>query len=135
MASWRVSPVYKKSAAEVEIWLKDGQTIRRSTLFRNGSFCVETNNDKIPEDIDLENPNGFNMNEYSSENAEFIEIGDLWDGCHLDVEYPAEMSEQEIERLTDLWEEESYSAWEKAGWRNDETQYWFYGPLKIEKEL
>lgn len=58
------------------------------------------------------------MNEYSSENAEFIEIGDLWDGCHLDVEYPAEMSEQEIERLTDLWEEESYSAWKKAGWRN-----------------
>jgi hypothetical protein len=134
MANWRVSPVNKKSAEEVEIWVKDGQTIRRTTVFRGGTFYVETTDDEMPEDIDPANPDGINMNDYFSDNAENgAELESLWDGCYSDVEYPADMSEEERQRLEELWEEDSYSAWEEDGWMNDETECWFYGPLEIEK--
>lgn len=133
MANWCITPVNKKSTEEVEIWVKDGQTIRRTTVFRSGTFYVETSDDEMPKDIDPANPDGINMNDYFSDNADCAELDNLWDGCYSDVEYPEDMSEEERARLDELWEEGCHSSWEEDGWVNDETECWFYGPLEIEK--
>jgi hypothetical protein len=44
------------------------------------------------------------------------------------------MTEEEQERLDELWEEDSYDGWESNGWINDETETWFYGPLNLEQQ-
>lgn len=135
MTVWRVSPENKKSVEETEIWVKDGLTIRRTTVFRGGTFFVETNNDEMPDDIDPANPDGINMYDYFSDNAENgAELESLWDGCSETFEFPDDMDEEERERLEELWAEESYSGWEGEGWMNDETECWFYGPLEIVKD-
>jgi hypothetical protein len=134
MANWRVSPVNKKSTEEVEIWVKDDQTIRRTTVFRGATFYVETIDDEMPEDLDPDNPNGVNMYDYFSDNAENgAELESMWDGCYVEVEWPEDMSQEERDRLEELWELDSYSAWEDDGWMNNETECWFYGPIEIEK--
>lgn len=135
MTTWVVSTTDKKSVEEVEIWVKDGQTIKRTTGFRWGSFVVETNNDEPPEDLDPENPDGVDMYGYFSDNAEDgAELISLDDGWFSEVEYPDDMPEEERERLDELWEEESYSSWEDEGWYNSDTECWFYGQLEIKKE-
>jgi len=134
MANWRVSPVNKKSTEEVEIWVKDDQTIRRTTVFRGATFYIETNDDEMPEDLDPDNPDGVNMYDYFSDNAENgAELEGMWDGCYVEVEWPEDMPQEERDRLEELWELDSYSAWEDDGWMNNETECWFYGPLEIEE--
>jgi hypothetical protein len=49
MATWKVSPYYKKSCEEHEYYTKDGMTIVRQTGFRGASFIVETSDDNPPE--------------------------------------------------------------------------------------
>lgn len=134
MAIWQVSTNEKKSVEEHEFWTKDGLTIKRITGFRWGTFTIETSDDNPPEDIDPENPDGINMYDYFSDNAENgAELDNLSDGWYGDVEWPEELSEEERERLEELWEEESYSSWESDGWYNSETECWFFGELTIEK--
>ena len=134
MAIWSITPENKKSVEEIEIWYKDGMTVRRTTVFRGGTFTVETSDDEMPEDIDPENPDGINMYDYFSDNAENgAELDNLWDGCYCDFEWPDDMPEEERARLEELWEEDSYSGWENEGWSNNETECWFHGPLEIVK--
>ena len=44
------------------------------------------------------------------------------------------MSEEERERMDELWEEDSYSAWEEEGWINSDTETYFNGPLSLEQQ-
>jgi hypothetical protein len=43
------------------------------------------------------------------------------------------MSDDERDRLQELWEEDDYSAWESEGWHNSETECWFHNSLEIER--
>jgi hypothetical protein len=134
MKNWKISPTNKKSVEEIEIWTKDGQVVRRITVFRDGTFYVETNNDEMPDDIDPENPDSINMYDYFSDNAENgAELDSLWDGCSQEFEWPDDMPKEEQARMEALWEEDSYSAWEGEGWSSNETECWFHGPLEIEE--
>jgi hypothetical protein len=134
MKNWKISPANKKSVEEIEIWTKDDQVIRRITVFRGGTFYVETNNDDMPDDIDPANPDGINMYDYFSDNAENgAELESLWDGCSQDFEWPDDMPKEEQARMEALWDEDSYSGWEGEGWMNNETECWFHGPLDIEE--
>ena len=44
------------------------------------------------------------------------------------------MSQEEQERMDELWDEDSYSAWEEEGWSNDDTETWFHGPINLEQQ-
>ncbi len=81
-------------------------------------------------DIDLANPDGL---EVFATDYDF-ELDSLDDGWYGDVEYPEDMSDEERERLEELWDEDGYDGWESEGWTNDDTETWFYGPLSLEKQ-
>ena len=126
MTTWVLTTVEKKNVEEIEFWSKDGQTIKRITGFRWGTVYCES--DERP-DIDLDNPDGIDV---FSTDYDF-ELDNLDDGCSLEVEYPDDMPEEEQERLDELWDEDSYDAWESDGWSNVETETWFHGPLNLEQ--
>jgi hypothetical protein len=127
MTTWVLTTAEKKNVEEIEIWTKDGQTIKRITGFRWGTVYCES--DERP-DIDLDNPNGLDVFGTGYD----FELDNLDDGWYAEVEYPDDMTEEEQERLDELWEEDSYDGWESNGWINDETETWFYGPLNLEEQ-
>ena len=127
MATWVLKTLDKKSVEETEFWTKDGKTIKRITGFRWGTVYCES--DERP-DIDLSNPDGL---EVFATDYDF-ELDNLDDGWYGDVEYPEDMSDEERERMDELWNEDSYDGWEGDGWTNDDTETWFYGPLSLEQE-
>ena len=134
MTIWKVANSHKKMCEEREIWTKDDKTIIRITGFRWGTFTVETNNGEPPEDIDPENPDGINMYDYFSDNADNgAELESMDDGCYLDYEFNG-IDEEEQEELQAAMEDDHYQYLEGDGWYNSETEAWLYGPLEITKE-
>ena len=142
MANWKVSPYFKKSCEEHEIYIKDDLTIRRKTGYRGASFYVETTDDNPPEfEFDFV-PGGdgrkdsINMYDCPGSNIENVELESMWDGCWEDIEFPEDMDEEEQERLQELFEEEGvYEVLEgNEGWSNYETEAWIWGPILIEDE-
>jgi hypothetical protein len=137
MAIWKISTTQKKMTEEREIWFHEvkGWTITRINGYRWGTFIVETNNDEPPEDIDPDNPDGINMYDYFSDNAENgAELDSMNDGCYMDWDWDENMSEEDIVEVERIWEEDSYSGMEENGWYNSETEGWLFGPLEITKE-
>jgi len=134
MTIWKVATAHKKMCEEREIWTKDDKTIIRINGFRWGTFTVETNNGEPPEDIDPENPDGINMYDYFSDNADNgAELESMDDGCYLDYEFNG-IDEEEQEELQAAMEDDHYQYLEGNGWYNSETEAWLYGPLEITKE-
>lgn len=134
MTIWKVANSHKKMCEEREIWTKDDKTIIRITGFRWGTFTIETNNGEPPEDIDPENPDGINMYDYFSDNADNgAELESMDDGCYLDYEFNG-IDEEEQEELQAAMEDDHYQYLEGDGWYNSETEAWLYGPLEITKE-
>jgi hypothetical protein len=127
MATWVLTTEEKKNVVEIEFWTKDGHTIKRSTGFRWGTVYCES--DERP-DIDLANPDGL---EVFATDYDF-ELDNLDDGCWVDVEYPEGMTQEEQDRMDELWDQEGYDAWEGEGWSQDDTETWFHGPLSLEQQ-
>lgn len=135
MADWKVTTSFKKSVEEHELWQKGDMVIRRITGFRWGEWIVETNDDTPPilnQDLGP-GGDGINMYGYCEENVEQINMVFLDDGWYTEVIWPDDISEEEQERLEELWDEDPYDSWEEDGWINYETECWAFGPLDIEK--
>ena len=123
MATWQLSTEYKKNAIEVQLWYKDGVAIKRVEGYRWGTFSCES--DERP-DIDLRNEgDGYELADYD------WELGSLDDGCWAEWEYPDSVSAEEREKIEEAWDNEWYEGMEALGWSNDDTEYWFQGPLKL----
>jgi len=127
MTTWILTTNEKKNVVEIEVWHKDGKTIKRSTGFRWGKVYCES--DDKP-DIDLENSEGISVFDSGYD----FELDSLDDGCWVDVEYPEDMDDEERKRMDTLWDEESYDGWEGKGWSQDDCETWFHGPLSLEEE-
>jgi len=127
MAKYNISTEYKKSIIEVDFWYKDGKTIRRETGWRWGSGDVIVDADN--EESFLSDVESEEVNVYDYE----FELDSLDDGCWDDVEYPEDMSEEEQERMSELWYDESFEGWENEGWIIGDSELWFTGPIKLEK--
>jgi len=125
MATWKLSTQHKKNAVEKQIWTKDGKTVIREEGYRWGTFYCES--DEQP-DIDLKNPDGYELFGYD------WELESLDDGCWIDWDWPADMSEEEQNQIMDAWSDDYYEGMEALGWSNDDTEYHFYGPLQLENE-
>ena len=121
MATWELSTLYKKSAIERQFWYKDGQVAIRTEGYRWGTFTIES--DTMP-DVDLNNPDEFELDSD-------WELVSLDDGCWAEWEWPDDMDEEEQERLEEIWDENYYEGLEEEGWSQDDTEYFFQGPLKL----
>jgi hypothetical protein len=143
MATWKVSPLYKKSCEEHEHYVKDGLTIVRQTGFRGASFFVETSDNNPPEfEFDLV-PGGdgskdsIDMYNCEVNNIESVELDSMWDGCWEEIVYDDDLDEEERERLAELIDSEGdvYDVLEnQEGWSQSETQAWIWGPIQIEND-
>ena len=123
MAVWQLSTEYKKNAIEVQLWYKDGVAIKRVEGYRWGTFSCES--DERP-DIDLRNEgDGYELADYD------WELGSLDDGCWANWEYPTDFPIEERTKIEEAWDNEWYDGMEALGWSNDDTEYWFQGPLKL----
>ena len=140
MATWKVSPYYKKSCEEHEQYFKDDQMIVRKTGFRGATFIVETTDDNPPEfEFDYV-PGGdgskdsIDMYNCYGNNIDNVELDSMWDGCWEDIAFPDDFDEDEKERLMELIEEEGvYEVLEgQEGWSQNECQAWIWGPILIE---
>lgn len=140
MAQWTVSTKEKKSVEEHEMWEKDGQVIVRISGFRWGTWTVTTTDDNPPEFDRMACPGGtddldsVDMYGAHDNNIESVELVSLDDGWYGDVQYPEDMSEEEQQRLEELWGEDAYSAWEDEGWMQTDTECWAWGEFEIEKD-
>jgi len=59
----------------------------------------------------------------------------MYDGCSVDYEWLNKTSKKERTRIEQGLEEAGshYDYLENDGWVLEDTEYWFYGPLEIEK--
>jgi len=124
MAVWQISNYYKKEAVERQFWTKNDLTIIKSEGFRWGTWECES--DEKP-DIDLNNPDGYELM-FTEYDWDMVMIDD---GCWLEWNWPEGMSDEERERIEQLWEEDWFEGLESDGWANDETEHWIYGPIKL----
>jgi hypothetical protein len=128
MVKYKISTEYKKSIVEVNFWYKDGMTIRRETGWRWGSGdVILVDNDEEENFLAAVQSEEVDVYDYE------FELDSLDDGCWEDVEYPEDMSEEERERLDELWNDEPHEGWENEGWSLDDAELWFTGPIKLEK--
>jgi hypothetical protein len=138
MATWIVSPKYKKSVEEHELWYnpETDQQIRIISLYRGAEFRVETTDDNPPQG--LENNSSVNMYDYISENVvEPPEMLSMWDGCSLEWEADDNIEQDEVDELAEKADEDglSYSEYlEENGWRSMECEAWLMDELEIVKE-
>jgi hypothetical protein len=139
-----LSTVDDGCTTEVVHWIKGDNTIYFKTTYRRLSFL--TNEDTVPA-IDLENASGYEVladtdyDWHDDENDDELDdvISSEWDWNDL-----TDTAAQHA--ILQLWQaaeaagvndtsdnDNEWDALEAAGWENEETTVWLYGPLKIEQ--
>jgi len=132
MATWKLSPQYKKSAVEKMFFYKEGKVITIEQGFRWATFSVESDERPLT-DLELVNEDGYELS--CIDNDESWEMWDMTDGCWLDIEAGNDKATStDVEEFEAAWEEDSYCGVEELGWSNDDTEYYYYGPLALTNE-
>jgi len=132
MATWKLSPQYKKSAVEKMFFYKEGKVVTVEQGFRWATFSVESDVRPLTDD-ELKNEDGYELG--CIDNDESWEMWDMTDGCWLDIEAGNDKTTStDVEEFEAAWEEDSYSGVEELGWTNDDTEYYYYGPLALTNE-
>lgn len=129
MATWSLSPQYKKSAVEKMFFYKEGKVITIEQGFRWATFKVDSDERPLT-DYELRNEDGYELG--CIDNDESWEMWDMIDGCWCDIESGNDKTtEEDVEEFTLAWEEDSYEAVEALGWSQDDTEYFYFGPLAL----
>lgn len=132
MATWNLSPQYKKSAVEKMFFYKDGMIISIEQGFRWANFTVESDERPLT-DEELKNEDGYELG--CIDNDECWEMSDMTDGCWLDIARENDkVTDEEFDAFEAAWEEDGYNGVEDIGWSNDDTEYYYYGPLELTNE-
>jgi hypothetical protein len=132
MATWKLSPQYKKSAVEKMFFYKDGKCITIEQGFRWATFSVQSDERPLTDD-ELKNEDGYELG--SIENDESWEMWDMTDGCWLEIEAARDnTTSTDVEEFEAAWEEDSYEGVEALGWSQDDCEYYYYGPLELTNE-
>ena len=122
--SFKISTQEKKNVTEVEVWTKDGETLKHSIGWRWGSVMV----DEEPDLSDYDPVNGIDV--YYEWGADLIGYDD---SCWEDWEYPESWTDEDKQKFIEAWEEEGLDAPLNLGWNESDTELYFYGPLDIEE--
>lgn len=132
MATWKLSPQYKKSAVEKMFFYKEGKIITIEQGFRWANFSV-TSDVRPLTDEELVNDDGYELG--CIDNDECWEMWDMTDGCWLDIDLGnSKATSTDLEEFEAAWEEDSYEGVEALGWSCDDTEYYYYGPLELTNE-
>jgi hypothetical protein len=132
MATWNLSPQHKKSAVEKMFFYKDGSCITIEQGFRWANFTVESDEQPLTDD-ELKNADGYELG--CIDNDECWEMQDMSDGCWIEIEAEgSSVTDKELANFEAAWETDGYSGVEDLGWSNDETEYYYYGPLELTNE-
>ena len=132
MATWKLSPQYKKSAVEKMFFFKDGKIIIMEQGFRWATFSVESDERPLT-DAELKNDDYYELS--CIDNDESWEMQDMTDGCWMDVTAGNDKTtDEDLAAFNDAWEADWYSGVEAIGWSQDECEYYFYGPLELTNE-
>jgi|GEM_PF-2147325 len=124
MATWKVSPEFKKSVVEVQELYKEGVgTIRNELTWRWGEFEIETEDDNPPdisEGVDIFDC-GYDFGEWSTD-----------DGCGEDFDLD-DIDDEEREKIEEFLEENSWLDLDgHDGWSFSESYMYIRSPLVIE---
>jgi hypothetical protein len=130
MATWELTTEYKKSSIERQIWIKDDKVLIREEGYRWGTFRVESD-DRPVTDEELRGDDDEWYELAGIENGESWELVDLNDGCWADTEKGRNCTDEDLEEFNTAWEENWYEGVESLGWRNDDTEFYFSGPMKL----
>ena len=125
--TWRVSTREKKSVVQIDTWEKDDMTMQREIGWRWGHFLYDEKPNVVGLGIDLEN----------NESIEVSMLGDVQDseqddGCWEDWTWPDELDPEEVERLEEIYSEDSEEGLENEGWVHTDSEYFLQGPLDLE---
>ena len=131
MAIWKLSPQNKKSAVEQMFFYNDGKVIIVEQGWRWGTFTVESDERPLT-DLELVNAEGYELG--CIDNDESWELSEMTDGCWLDVTAGRNATEEDVTAFEQAWEEDGYDGVEELGWSNDDTEYYYYGPLELTNE-
>lgn len=145
MATWTIRTHYKKSCEQHEYFYNrniKGAEIVVKDGFRFAEFTIETTDDEFP-DIEFDcvpggdgKKDSVDLFSLGGSNIDSTEMVEMYDGgCWGDIEINGIDDEDEVERLTDLINEEgSYALEDDGDWYLSDTECWVWGPLEIEDE-
>jgi hypothetical protein len=131
MAIWKLSPQHKKSAVETMFFYNGSKTIVVEQGWRWGTFTVESD-DRPLTDLELANEDGYELG--CIDNDESWELYEMTDGCWLDIDAGRDATEEDVAAFEQAWEDDGYDGVEALGWSNDDTEYWYHGPLELTNE-
>jgi hypothetical protein len=131
MATWALSPQYKKSAIEKMFFYKDGSIISIEQGFRWATFKADADERPLT-DEELKNEDGYELASFSDDG--YWEMWEMIDGCWLEISAERDVSDEDLEAFESAWEENSYEGVEELGWSNDDTEYYYHGPLELTNE-
>lgn len=147
MAQWTIKTHYKKSCEQHEHFYHrkiDGAKIIVKDGYRFAEFTIETTDDNFPDIQFTEVPGGngdtdsVDLFSLIGDNIDSTELVEMFDGgCWGDIEIEGIDDEDEVERLTDLINEEGSYALEDdsdGDWYLSDTECWVWGPLEITGE-
>ena len=123
MATWKVTPQWKKSIIERQFWTKDDNTFVFETCWRGGEFTVVTEDDNPPElepGVDILNCG------YDSEMVE------TFDGCSEDYDFD-DCDEETQEWLEEFLEDNSVFDLEEHGWYSSDCEMIIDCGINIER--
>lgn len=147
MAIWTIRTHYKKSCEQHEHFYHrsiDGAKIIVKDGYRFAEFNIFTSDDNFPAIEFSEVPGGdgkkdsVDLFSLVGENIDSTDLIEMYDGgCWGDIEIEGINDEEEVERLTDLINEDGSYALEDDGdgdWYLSDTECWVWGPLEVEDE-
>ena len=145
MAWFTVKTYYKKSCEQHEHFYNrnmKGAAIIVKDGFRSAEFSVETDDDEFPQFNFTEVPGGdgkkdsVDLFSCFGDNVEQTELIEMFDGgCWGDIEIEGIDDEDEVERLTDLINEDgSYALEDDGDWYLSDTECWVWGPIEVTDE-
>lgn len=120
---YKVSPLNKKSATEIEIFKKDGVTIKHWTVWRWSTVITPDKPDLSKYDPEA----GVNVYDAGWD----AELDGSNDGCDEDWEFPEDMGKRERNKIIKAWDNEWHIGIEELGWEQDDTELWYRGELEV----
>jgi len=131
MATWKLSPQHKKSAVEKMFFYNGSKAIVVEQGWRWGTFTVESDERPLT-DLELVNEDGYELG--CIDNDESWELCEMTDGCWLDIDALRDATEEDVTAFEQAWEQDGYDGVEELGWSNNDTEYYYYGPLELTNE-
>lgn len=123
MATWKITPTWKKSVIERQYWDKDDMSLMHEIGWRWGEFFIETEGDEPPDlnaGVDMFDC-GYDCDNWSTDDG-------CWEETDLD-----DMTDEQREGVELFLEENSIFDLEEDGWVMSECEMIIDCDLSIER--